>query len=152
MFESSFKVFVRGLIPSPLEFCELLVKVIARNFIVFAVTMNSLLFWSCFLFGYFYYRKTCWFLDQVWAILLNLPINWSNLLILRFGELMITVMKMKTILSLPFQFLYLFFLFIFYALARASRAVLNNSGDSGHSLLIPDSSSDGLKVFHYKIC
>ena len=62
---------------------------------------------------------------------------------------MIIVMEMMTFLSLPFQSLYLFFLFIFCALARASRTVLDNSGDNGHSLLIPDSSNDGLKVFPF---
>ena len=55
--------------------------------------------------------------------------------------------KIMIVLSLPFESLYLFCLFIFHALARASRTVLDNSGDSGHFLLIPDSSSDGLKVF-----
>ena len=62
---------------------------------------------------------------------------------------MIIVMEMMTVFISAFPTLISLLSFYFLCLGQGFQNCVDNSGDSGHSLLIPDSSNDGLKVFPF---
>ena len=48
------------------------------------------------------------------------------------------LLQIVTVLLLLFQFEFLLFVFLLIAVARTSRTMLNESGESGHLCLVPD--------------
>ena len=89
------------------------------------------------------YRNASDFYVLIWhpATLLNTLISSSNFLILSLGFSMFSMLScyLQTVRALLlfqsgffFSFFFFFFLFLLIAVARTSRTILNNSGESGH--------------------
>ena len=115
-----------------------LYKLIPRYLILFVATVNgidSLI--SLLIFSLLVCRNASDFYVLIFfpEILLNSLISSSNFMILSLGFSMYNIMSSKKYF---FSDMDSFHFFFFSAVARTSRTMLNNSGESGYPCLVPE--------------
>ena len=139
-----------------LEFkvCTPFVKFIPKDFIIFAATVNEIIFLILFSnYSFLVYRNTndFWYIDLIscdFNLLVLVIFQWIpwDFLYVR------SISSTNTVLLLSFQFGCLLFgvFFCQIALDRTLNIVLNRSGESGFCLLVPNLEGGELSVFTIK--